>query len=319
MRKVLFITSLLALATACPKVERKVYTFDLKNQTGTLMFENIVTDSPESGDSDFMEIVNKVIRGTKLEEENPGWTIGNKELFDNEGRLDGKMEFTFANASGAGLYKHDKKAPYIWCASRDEEETIVSTNGQRIAELPGCIAWDRKATELTVTVRSATMAGGEKPLIDQFKRWSNGEELKVESNPFGGIDGSNPGAVDAFAEGLAGGLASGMADAMAGEAKLTLGPAKAEGASQADADALVGTMQKAALKICAAAFAAEKKPFSETLVISVTPKGTLETAVKDSSSEDAGREECYAEALKEAAVPKRDKAWTVTYPVGVEL
>ncbi|MEZ4322972.1 MAG: hypothetical protein R3F61_36235 [Myxococcota bacterium] len=321
MRKLLFMASLLALATACPKVERKVYTFDLKAKTGVLYFENIVTDAPESADGDFMEIVNKVVRGTKLEEENPGWNIAKKELYDNSGRLDGKMEFSFSDASGAGLYKYDKKAPYIWCASREEEETIVATNGTRIAELPGCVAWDRKATELSVTVRTATMSGTEAPLTDQWKRWSNGEELKSDSssNPFGGMMGGDGGSMDALAEGFAGGLASGMADAMAGDAKLTVGPAKPTGASQEEADKAIGSLQQATLKVCIATAAAEQKAFSETLQVEVAADGTFAASVKGSTAADAEREKCYQETLQSATFPKLGKAWSLAIPLAVEL
>lgn len=198
MKKLVLGALLLALGTACPKVERRVYTFDLKTNQGVLYFENIVTDAPEDADSDFMEIVNKVIEGTKLEEEYPGWRIQKKELYESKGRLDGKMVFTFDDPQKAGVYKHDKKSPYIWCASRSEEQTIVATNGDRIDDtLPGCVVWDRKATTLSVTVKTASLMGSEKPLVASFNRWKNGEPMKEKSttNPFeGGLfgDGDNP-------------------------------------------------------------------------------------------------------------------------------
>jgi len=322
MRKLVFLTALLGIATACPKVEKKVYSFDLKAKTGQLSFENIVTDSPETGNNDFMDIVNKVIRGSKLEEEHPGWNITEKKLYENEGHLDGKMSFRFTDPSAAGLYKHDKKSPYIWCASRDEEETIVSTNGMLIVELPGCVAWDRKTTQLSVTVRTASLTGAEQPLTEQFNKWSAGEELELtNTNPFGGAgtEGGDEAALDGLGEAFAEALASGIADGMAGDSTLTLGPATPIGASQADADKAIGSVQQATLKICAAAYAADKKPFSETLVISVQPDGRYTVSTKGSTGAEPEREKCYLDALEKADFGDHAKPWSIEYPVGVEL
>ena len=320
MRKLTFLTALLGIATACPKVEKKVYSFDLKAKTGLLTFENIVTDSPETGNNDFMDIVNKVIRGDKLEAEHPGWNISDKKLYENEGHLDGKMSFSFTGPSAAGLYKHDKKSPYIWCASRDDDETILSTNGMLIVELPGCVAWDRKQTQLSVTVRTASLTGGEQPLTEQFKRWSAGEELELTDNSlFGGAADGEEAALEGLGDAIAEAFASGIADGIAGDSTLRLGPAKPIGASQADADQAIGSVQQATLKICAAAYAADKKPFSETLVVSIEAGGSYTVSTKDSTGAEPKREKCYFDALEKADFGAHDQAWSIEYPVAVEL
>lgn len=314
MRQILFVTALLALATACPKVERKVYVFDMKARTGVLKFENIVTDSPETQNNDFMEIVNQVIRGTKLEEEHPGWRIGKKELVEAEGRLDGVMEFTFDDARGAGLYQHDKKSGYVWCTSRNEEETIVSTNGTRLDDvLPGCVAWDRKTAVLEVTVRSATMAGGEKPLLDPFRKWSAGEELELTDAPFGMSESG----LEGFGEAFAGGLADGIADAMAPNATLTVGEPTVKGGEAADG-AVIGAVQRSTMKICLATEAAVNSFFEETLAIEVRPDGTWAAKLtKGVAANPPELFECVSKALTDVKFPLRAKAWTIEVPLSV--
>lgn len=309
MRKLLFVTALLALATACPKVERKVYTFDLKARTGVLKFENIITDAPESENNDFMDVVNQVIRGTKLEEENPGWNISKKELFENEGRLDGRMEFTFADTRSAGLYQHDAKSGIIWCASRDEEEVVVSTNGRRLDDvLPGCVAWDRKATKLEITVRTATLSGGEKPLTGPFKRWSAGEELELSANPLGGMEG--------FADSLAGGLATGMADTLAPHASLTVGPPEAKGVDQALADAALPGALLAGMKMCLVGEAVVNSWFTDTLIIDVAPDATIKSKLKDRKAANADElASCLTNVLADAKFVQHTKSWSIHVPL----
>lgn len=320
MKKLVFLTVSLVLGTACPKVERKVYAFDVKAKTGSLRFENIVTDSPETENGDFMEIVNQVIRGTKIEEENPGWRVGDKTLLDNQGRLDGLMQFTFDDPRGAGLYQHDKKSPYIWCASRDEEETIIQTNGTRLDDvLPGCVAWDRKATRLEVTVRTATLTGGEKSLLGPWKKWAAGEELPVDANanPFGSM--GSEGGLEAFGEAFAGGLADGLAEGMASHATLTVGEPVVTGADPAVGAKVVGPVQRSTMKICLAAEAATNAWFDDRLLVDVRADGTwsarLELSTSGAPAELFG---CLSKVLSDAAFPQQEKAWSLAVPLSVK-
>jgi len=309
MRKLLFVTGLLVLATACPEVERKVYTFDLKAHTGTLVFENIVTDDPPNANDDFMKVVTQVVKGTKLEQDHTGWSISDKKLYENDGRLDGKATFTFGSTSGAGIYQHDKKAPLIWCTRRDEDEVIVSTNGTRIPELPGCIAWDRKASKLTVTVRSAKLTGEEKSLVDPWRKWSKGDKLPVSEDGSTGLGGKG--------QELMTRIAKGMTDAITGGSTITVGPAAVKDAGAEDVAAVLGSDEEAKLKICLSKAAHAKQALEETLQIAVQPDGTWNLEVKASTSPDADREKCYHQVFTEATFPKRDAAWTIALPVSV--
>lgn len=303
MRKLLFVTALLALATACPKVERKVYTFDLKAKTGGVRFENVFTDSPDTAVGDFLDVVNQVVRGTKLEEDHPGWRIGEKALFENEGRLDGRVAFTFDDARGAGLYQHDKKSPWIWCASREEEEVIVTTNGTRLDDvLPGCVAWDRKATQLEVTVRTATLSGGEKSLIDPYRRWAAGEELVAEAT-----DATDMNALS----GLFGGLAvdPGFAGSPLAPWDLTVGPA-----SDPEVDL---TPAADALKLCLVSEASTNGGVvTDRVVVNVKAGGAAWTSTTDDGS--VRMLDCVGAALAALTPPARKADWSFSFPIAAK-
>jgi hypothetical protein len=320
MRKLVFLVVVLGLGTACPKVERQVYRFDLKSRTGTLTFENIVTDSAETPNKDFMEIVDKVLEGTKVEEDHPGWRVGEKQLKTTDApsgkRLDGEVAFSFDDLDAAGIYKHDKKAPYIWCTPREseDEQVIVATNGTRIDTLPGCIAWDRKATELTVTVRTATLLGGEQSLVPQYEKWSKGETLEIEETEGGSFDG-----LEGLGEAFAGGMAQGMADAMAGDAVITIGDPVSKDAPKLAAGAL-GSVERSVLEVCAAGSAAKGERFQETVRFAVAPDGTATGTLlgaAEASPMRPEREKCYATAMKDRSLPARDTAWTFDVSIAV--
>lgn len=322
MKKLVLGAVLIGICTACPKVERKVFTFDLKKNTGVLYFENVVTDSPGEADSDFMTIVEEVIQGTKLEEEYKGWRIAEKELYENEGRLDGKITFTFDDLGDAGLYKHDKKSGIVWCSSRSEDQTLVATNGKRIDDvLPGCVAWDRKATKLSVTVKTGTLMGGEQPLVDSFKRWKAGEKLeRKDAGMFGdspfGSRGMDEASMEAFGEKLASGLLGGVADGMLSDLEATsaFGPATPE---DSVAEALFGEVPVNVLRMCAAVGAKkEGRSIDETLVVTLQPDGTL---VAKAEGADERRNVCYGEAFDDVVKPSVETPWTGRFPIGVQL
>ncbi|MBT3222821.1 MAG: hypothetical protein HN348_27405 [Proteobacteria bacterium] len=171
--RLLLVAALLIASTACLEYEKKVYIFDLKNKTAELRFENIVSDSAEKADSDFMELVNDYVKGTKLETNNPQWRVSSKELLENDGQLNGIVKFSFDSLADAGIYQHDKKSPYIFCVNKGE---IVSTNAKSIDHiLKGCVALDRKGKTLEVTVKADDVSGDEQSLAPQYALWNASE------------------------------------------------------------------------------------------------------------------------------------------------
>jgi hypothetical protein len=162
------IASLLAVLTACPEIGRMTYRFDLATGRGELLVEDIGTDDPAKAREDFAQIVNEYILGSKVQDDHPAWRVGARELLPRDGRLDAKVAFEFARPGDVGLYQHDKKSPYFWCA--EKEETVVTTSGTIVPQYPNCVAFDRKAKQHEVTVSSGG-TGQRHSLLPQFEAW----------------------------------------------------------------------------------------------------------------------------------------------------
>ncbi len=319
MKRLLFTVGLLALAVGCPKIERKTYTFDVKKGEGTVRFVNIVTDDASKADGDFMEIVSKFVQGTELEEKNPGWRVGSKTLFEESGRLDGLVSFTFDDPAKAGLYKHDKKSPWIWCASRDESETVVATNGERLEPaLPGCVAWDRKATSLEVTVKAGEMMGNERTLLPQFKRWEAGETLQASEDPFSGLLSGEGGGAGLDEDALAGQIMGSLGAAMGLSGTLTVGPPTVLGPMGVeDAERVLGDMARAQLQMCYQVTRAMEPALSgkADLHVAVDGGGEVSQAYLKGTMRGSTGEECILETVMELQFPAPGAEVEVVWPL----
>lgn len=175
-----FVLGMLLLSSGCPEIGRITYRFDLPSGSGSLEFEDIGTDSPSSAASDFAEIVNDWLLGSKVQDEHPSWRVGERKLLEREGRLDGLVLFTFDRPADAGLYQYDRKSPYLWCAG--EEELVVSTNGTVVPTYPSCVFFDRKIKRVEVTVTKGDSTGGRSSLLPQYQVWDGGP---IDAGAFG--------------------------------------------------------------------------------------------------------------------------------------
>jgi len=307
-RRLVAVAALLAIGSACPQVERKVYRFDIKAQTGTLHFVNIVTDSPDEADDDFLLMLDNVVEGTEIEESQPGWRITDKSLVAEGDRLDGRIAFTFDTLADAGLFKHDKKSPYVWCVPRDKDETILATNGRRIAPLPGCVVWDRKEKILEVTVKPSSMMGPGESLLPVYQRWKAGETIEPSKdgggNPFGNLGQG--------ADALAAGFAGAIADAMGAGATLKVGPVP---------DAAEGwpPMAEAGIKLCLSTASMEgTTAVQETLTFHVDPEGKARITVAPALPDTSARGQCYTEMAADLTFPSKAAPWTFEVPVSMK-
>jgi hypothetical protein len=174
---------LLVLLGGCPEIGRITYRFDLTRGAGSLSFEDIGTDDPASSEADFAQIVNEWVLGSKVADEHPTWRVGERKIFEKDGRLDGLVLFTFETPEDAGLYKHDRKSPYLWCAG--EGETVISTSGTIVPQYPTCVVFDRKAKTAEITVTNGTGLGTRTSLLSQFRVW-DGQRLPDSGN-LGGL------------------------------------------------------------------------------------------------------------------------------------
>ncbi len=167
MKRLALAALALLVSTGCLEVEKVTYSFDLAEMTGEIVYTGIRSDSADNVEEDYAQLMNEFVNGTKLEAENPGWNVQSKELYEADGKLNGKVSIKFREPSNLGIYKHDKKAPYIYC---NKDQTVMSTNGTNIQDvLAGCVAWDRKATKLEVTL--ANTGGFQQSPVSLLETW----------------------------------------------------------------------------------------------------------------------------------------------------
>lgn len=166
----LFLTALLLLVgTGCLEVDRIVYTFDAKTLTGEILYVGIHSDSADNVDEDYKELMDEFVNGNKLESENPGFNIQSKELFEQDGKLVGRVRLGFRNLEKVGIYQHDKKSPYIYCDSDDK--LVLTTNGTQVQDvLKGCVVWDRKVRTFEMALGdSSGVSDDAVSLLDRWK------------------------------------------------------------------------------------------------------------------------------------------------------
>lgn len=177
----------------CPDIGRMTYRFDLVSGQGTLTLDDIGTDDPASAVTDFANLVNDYLLGSKVQDEHPSWRVGERRLYENGGRLDGIVVFTFDRAADVGLYQHTKKSEYLWCGK--DGETVVSTSGEIVPPYPNCVVFHRKDKQFEVTVTTGSGLGGRTSLLPLYLAW-NGGAVPVADSPVDGAVGDLVG--DAF-------------------------------------------------------------------------------------------------------------------------
>jgi hypothetical protein len=156
------------LLAGCPRVGRVTWKLDLTGMRGTILAEDIGTDDPRNAVEDFAALVNQVVLGDALALENPAWRLGERKLFERDGKLNGTVEFGFARPEDADLFQYDKKSALLWCAPLGE---VVATSGAVVPPYPACVMFDRKQRSLSVTVSDD---GPMVSLLPVFRIWSGG-------------------------------------------------------------------------------------------------------------------------------------------------
>ncbi len=185
MRRLILLAASLIPLTSCLIIERTRLEIDLKKMTGEVRFLSIGTDDAAQAQADFAELINNHIRGTQLETDNPGWNIASKELYVENGALNGVAKFSFLNLDAVKVYKHDKKSPYFYCVASGE--TLLSTNGVKIPSIPTCIALDRKQGTLIVEAKKGDFGNG-RSLLTEYQAWDGGPVAGGSATPgLGGL------------------------------------------------------------------------------------------------------------------------------------
>lgn len=174
------IISLLALClSSCLTVEKKEYTFELTGKTAgklTIKYINIMSDLEEDdidGEADFKELITNYIEGESLKEEFPNAKIVSKELFEENGVLNGKVVIEFTDLNSVKLFKYNKSCPYIYFFGGGglSTETYLSSNGEKAPDYISAAIWGKKTKRMTLTTNVSEPSDKTISLLPNYQEW----------------------------------------------------------------------------------------------------------------------------------------------------
>ncbi len=144
-------------ATGCLTTEYKEYRFSLNDDgsgEGSITFHNIVSVEDDNQDvsiNDFDELLSDYINGNRFELDNQNYKVTDKELYEDNDVLSGKITFSFSNIDSIGFFKDDNCncSPLIYYLG-DFGETLIESNGTTLVESKNIpiILWDRDTTDI---------------------------------------------------------------------------------------------------------------------------------------------------------------------------
>ena len=174
--RLLFITLTAALfLSSCLTVEKKDYKYVLTGKSSgilTITYYNICSSNDSNGvaSTDFAELINSYINGTKPEDEFPGATLIKKELYEENGKLCAKVILSFPDLKTGHIFQLDSKSPYMLYMS-SFSENYESSNGSWGGEIMPVVFWDKKLKELNLKTTVEKNIDASLSLLDMYKEW----------------------------------------------------------------------------------------------------------------------------------------------------
>lgn len=170
---------LAALSVGCLNVQNKTYTFKLNPDgtgTGSIFFYNIHSSDEEERDvsfKDFGTLVTDYVEGTTFDDENPDWTITKKDLFEQDGVLCGRVDFTFSSMGSAKLYRTaDCNCAPILLLPGAIDETLTEHNGNAVAlGSSEVIEWAADTKEITYKTEVTSDVENVRNLTEHYAAW----------------------------------------------------------------------------------------------------------------------------------------------------
>jgi hypothetical protein len=168
------------LLTGCLATEYKEYRFNLSTDgtgNGSVIFYNLISVEDDEQDvsfKDFGELVSDYVEGTRFEEENPGYTVTNKEIYEENGMLVGKVEFTFEDIKSIGFYKTKNcDCSSLLYYMGDFGEIYSESNGNRLGaedDMP-MIEWEPGIDEIYLKTIVQEELESTHSLLPLYKTW----------------------------------------------------------------------------------------------------------------------------------------------------
>lgn len=178
--KIAFIALLAFAVSSCLTVEKKKYVFEFTGKnTGklTITYVNIFSqmdDSTDVSETDFDELINDYINGTKIEETYPLASNIQKRLYEENGKLNAEVTMDFTSLDAVRLYQFDKKSPFAFSISQSVDgESFESTNGTLgNSDFMNVVFWSPKTKRMEV-VTTVNEYNEEDcvSLVRQYRKW----------------------------------------------------------------------------------------------------------------------------------------------------
>jgi len=168
------------LLTGCLATEYKEYRFKLNvdgTGEGSVIFYNLISVEDDEQDvsfKDFGELVSDYIEGTRFEDDNPGYVVTSKEIYEENGLLVGKVEFTFEDIRIVGFYKaKDCDCSPLLYYLGDFGETYSQSNGNYLGaedDFP-MIEWEPGTKEIYLKTIVQEDLESTHSLLPLYKTW----------------------------------------------------------------------------------------------------------------------------------------------------
>ncbi len=168
------------LFTGCLATEYKEYRFNLnadKTGTGSVIFYNLISvedDEQNVSFKDFGELVTDYVEGTRFKDDNPGYNVTSKEIYEENGLLVGKVEFTFEDIRSIGFYKaKDCDCSSLLYYMGDFGETYSESNGNFLGaedDFP-MIEWEAGTKEIYLKTIVQEDLESTHSLLPLYKTW----------------------------------------------------------------------------------------------------------------------------------------------------
>jgi hypothetical protein len=181
MRKLTSIVLLILIvivASGCLTVEKKEYTFELKDSnsgTLTIKFVNILSmkdDALDVSESDFEELVTNYIEGNEVELDYDGALVRSKRLFEEDGQLCGEVIIDFDDIENVGLFQYDSKSPLMFnVGSFLDSETYLTSNGEFGGDVMPVVFWPKSLKTLTLTTYITDPDETTVSLVENYRNW----------------------------------------------------------------------------------------------------------------------------------------------------
>ena len=181
MRNIKSLISIILLAiifTGCLTVEKKEYTFQLKDSnsgTLTIKFVNILSmkdDALDVSQGDFEELVTNYVEGNEIETDYEKALVRSKRLFEENGVLCGEVVIDFEDLGSVGLYQYDSKSPLMFnVGSFLDSESYLTSNGEFGGEVMPVVFWPKSLKTLTLTTYITDPDETTVGLLTEYYEW----------------------------------------------------------------------------------------------------------------------------------------------------